>query len=178
MRPAGNDNTKVGSGQSFGPSGAALLLPAAVIFAGYGAVLALLWQTQRLDTALGTLIAAVLAVGVPLIAAHAFLRILTIRLQPLAHAVFLHPGFPRAAASEIPYQRIVSVTTAGGLSGRMTGSASVTILRDDGMKFTAAAIADAEAARKAIERQRVENARGPVIGEDTAYEPQVAVFMH
>ncbi len=178
LRQAQNDNANPVGLAAFTPSTLALFLPTIVIAALYGGALLLLMHTGQLETALARLLILLVTLGVPLIAAHAFLRFVTIRLQPMVHAVFLNRGFPAAQSAEIPYERIASMEIKRGLIGMLTGSGSLILVLHDGKRLTAAALKDAAGARDAIAAQKKERAKIAERLDDLLPDRQVALFMY
>lgn len=69
----------------------------------------------------------VLAVGVPLLLAHAFIRYQTIFLEIYDDHFLVHTGWPRAEAITLPFQVVRGVSVRRGLSGRIFGGGSLFI---------------------------------------------------
>ena len=103
------------------------LVPTLVILIGYGLSLLYLWATGRADGALFRLCAIVAAVGVPLLAAHAFLRYETVRVRLYKDRLRYHPGWPKDRVREVPGDLISSVRVKRGLGGRLFGGGTVVI---------------------------------------------------
>ncbi|MGE0500084.1 MAG: PH domain-containing protein [Rhizobiaceae bacterium] len=144
-----NDNPD-GVRQVFGPSLPALLLPSAVIGAGY--LLLFVWMAmgERAEGPIGRLCLVVLSVGVPFLIAHAVLRAVTIRLSVLPHALVLQPGFPRAGAVEASYAEIVGVAVKRAPFGRLISGGTLSVALADGTTLAIADLADPDAASAAI----------------------------
>lgn len=147
-----NDNPAVG-GEVFRPSLVALLLPVAVIAAGYIALFLWLYFSDRSAGAIARLCLVVLSLGVPFLVAHAVLRAATIRIQLLPHAILAHTGFPRGRAHEIPYGMVRRLAVRRGLAGRTLGGGTLTILLPDGVELAIPDLRDPDAAALAIEEK-------------------------
>lgn len=156
-----NDNPDVGAGGSFVPSGRAIFLPTILIVAGYAVVLLCLWLLGWGEGALARLCLVALAVGGPLLAAHAVLRRFTIRVDVMPHAVYVHSGFPRSAPDEIPYALIRRLTLARGPIGRLTGSATLVFEIAGGTRIAVDHLARPDEAFRAIGRLVEEAAQAP-----------------
>jgi membrane protein YdbS with pleckstrin-like domain len=146
---AQNDNAEFGGGP-FAPSIAALFMPAAVIAAGYGTLLATLILFDMGDGAVARLCIVVLALAAPFLIAHAALRWVTTRLDIFSHAVHLQPGFPKNEQYVVPYALIRSVRVRRGLGGWLSGSGTVSIELTNGARIAACDLAEPERARDAI----------------------------
>ncbi len=92
-----------------------LFVPTVVIAILYGIGLLFLWMTDRSDGALFRLFAIVLAVGIPLLATHAFLRYETLCLHLGANNLRIHAGWPKDTPIEITYKLIDSLKVKRGL---------------------------------------------------------------
>lgn len=117
-------------------------------------VLALLGKS---DTGLARLFIVVMAVGVPLLAAHAFIRYQTIRLQISKDGVLCHPGWPKELPINIPLQMISSVRIRRGLSDRLFGGGTVIIELVTGGQIAIADLSDPEDARQTILQTKSEH---------------------
>ena len=102
------------------------------------------------DSGLARLFIVVMAVGVPLLAAHAFLRFQTIRLQVNVGHLLCHPGWPKELPIDVPPEMIESVRVRRGLSGRLFGGGTVVIELVTGNTVAIADLAEPEKARAAI----------------------------
>ncbi len=102
------------------------------------------------DSGLARLFIVVMAVGVPLLAAHAFLRFQTIRLQINEKHLLCHPGWPKELPIDVPPEMIDSVKVRRGLSGRLFGGGTVVIKLVTGNTIAIADLANPEKARAAI----------------------------
>lgn len=127
-------------------SAVALFLPALVVAAGYGALLFALVLADRENGPLARVCMIVLAIGVPLLLAHAGLRLSTTRLE--LHTAYLeaHPGFPARDPVTIPYAAVSRTTVRRGLSGWITGAGSLIIERENGLPVTVSGLSDPDAA--------------------------------
>ncbi len=74
---------------------------------------------------LARLFIVVLAVGVPLLFAHAFLRYQTISIEIFEKQLRYHTGWPKADPVVVPYGLIEKVQHSRGLSGRLFGGGTV-----------------------------------------------------
>ncbi|GIL02963.1 MAG: hypothetical protein BroJett030_28620 [Alphaproteobacteria bacterium] len=130
-----------------------LFLPTAAIALLYAAAWTYLYSTGRSDFALARLVIIVMAIGVPLLAAHAFLRYATIRLQVLANAVRYHPGWPRDLPVDMPFELIERVRVKRGLSGLIFGGGTLVMDLTTGAKAAVADLADPDGARAQVEKR-------------------------
>jgi len=104
-----------------------IFVPTIVVLIGYGLALWYLWFTGRSEMALFRLFAIVMAVGVPLLAAHAFLRYETVRVQLMPETLRYHPGWPKDMAIEIPRELITGLYVKRGLSGWLFGGGTLIV---------------------------------------------------
>lgn len=146
---AQNDNAETGGGP-FAPSTIALLLPAALIIAGYGILLATLVFLDMGNSAVARLCIVILALAAPFLVAYAVLRRVSTRLDVFSHAVHLQPGFPKAGQYVVPYALIRSVRVRRGIGGWLAGSGTVFIELTNGARIAASDLAAPESARDAI----------------------------
>ncbi len=146
-----NDNRAIADGLGFGASRRALFAPAAVVALSYAGLFLVLARLGAADSALARLCLVVVGVAVPLMVAHAAMKAVTTRVQVFAHAVLVHPGFPRREPMEIPYAVIRSVGVRRGVGGRATGSGTLVLELGGGGYVTACDLADADDAAEAIE---------------------------
>lgn len=130
-----------------------LFLPTLAIAVLYSLAWLYLHATGKGELALTRLVVIVMAVGVPLLAAHAFLRYETIRLQLLAGAVRYHPGWPRDLPTDMPYELIERVQVKRGFSGRVFGGGTLVMYLTTGEKAAVADLANPEDARLQIEKR-------------------------
>lgn len=119
-----------------------IFVPTVIVLFGYGASLIYLWATGRSDTALFRLFAIVAAVGVPLLAAHAFLRYETVRVQLTKNSLRYHPGWPKDRTLEIPHELIEEIRIKRGLSGRLFGGGTLVVRTSTGGKIAVADLRD------------------------------------
>lgn len=111
-------------------------------------ILALLGKS---DTGLARLFIVVMAIGVPLLAAHAFLRYQTIRLQIDNGRVLCHPGWPTELPIDIPLAMIEDIKIRRGLSGRLFGGGTIIMHITAGKTVAIADLADPDSAKNAIQ---------------------------
>jgi hypothetical protein len=130
-----------------------LFLPTAAIAILYAAVWLYLYASGRADFALARLVVIVMAIGVPLLAAHAFLRYETIRLQVLPKAVRYHPGWPRDLPTDMPFELIEQVRVKHGLSGLIFGGGTLIMDLTTGDRVAVADLSDPEGAKAQIEKR-------------------------
>lgn len=123
-----NDNLAASAGHSFRASKVALFLPVAVIAAGYGLLLLWLWSTGEFASGIARLATFVLALGLPLLLAHAALRYATISVQLRDGFVQARPGFPHRGTLSIPYTDIEDVEIKRGFAW-IAGSYGTLVLR-------------------------------------------------
>ena len=91
-----------------------LFIPTVVIAVLYSICWAILATIGMIDAALARMVVIVMAIGVPLLAAHAFLRYQTIRLQVSDSHVYCHPGWPKDLPIDLPVQIIQDVNGQAG----------------------------------------------------------------
>lgn len=154
---AENDNGEVipegGNTSLFRPSWTALVLPTAVIAAGYAVAFAVLQVLGRGDGALARLCIIVLALGVPLLLASAMLRYFTIQVQLLSDTIIVHRGFPRRDEREIAYSLIRAVDVSKGIAGNLTDSGTLTFELVTGQRFAIADLAGPNRIKSALDLQ-------------------------
>ena len=127
-----------------------LYIPTIIIAALYSLIWLMLFLTGNAGTDLARLFVVVMTVGVPLLAAHAFLRYQTIRIQVNEDNVICHPGWPRDLPSELPAQIIESVQVKRGLSGNLFGGGTVIFKLVTGDRMAIADVGDPDAAANAV----------------------------
>ena len=146
-----NDNVALcPEGKSL-PSKATLFLPVAVVTVGYAVLLAWLWLGGNLGSNIARLCVIVLAVGVPILIVHAVLRYFTIAIHPHAHAMFIHPGFPRSEPFEIPYPLVRQINIRRGIAGRLLNSGTLIFHLQTGQKIAVCDLQNPDKVRDAIE---------------------------
>lgn len=123
-----NDNLAASAGLNFRASKLALFLPVALIAAGYGLLLFWLWSTGELSSGIARLATIVLALGTPLLLAHAALRYVTISVQLRDGFVQAKPGFPRSETLNIPYNDIEGIDIKRGIT-RLAGNYGTLVFR-------------------------------------------------
>ena len=135
-----------------------LFLPTLVIFISYVLSLLYLWATGRSDSGLFRLAALVAGVGVPLLAAHAFLRYETVRLRIYRNVVKVHPGWPKNRALEIPHELITDMAIKRGLSGRLMGGGTLIISTSVGTKMAVPDLKEPDRILETFEAMKLANA--------------------
>ena len=130
-----------------------LFLPTLAIAALYSMAWTWLVLEERGGGALARLFLIVMAIGVPLLAAHAFLRYQTIRVQVLNDAVRYHPGWPRDLPIDMPLDLIDRVRVKRGLSGLLFGGGTLVMDLTTGEKAAVADLYDPQGARRTIEQR-------------------------
>jgi len=128
-----------------------IFIPTLVIMVTYSVSWLLLAMAGKSDTHLARLFIVVMAVFVPLLAAHAFLRYQTIRLQVCETSVACHSGWPKDYPVEIPFGMIDNVVIRRGLSGRLFGGGTLVLQLPADNKVVVTDLADPEGAANAIE---------------------------
>ena len=76
---------------------------------------------------LARLFIVVLAIGVPILFAHAFLRYQTITIELFEDYLQYHTGWPRSEPVKLPYGMINAAKSTRGLSGRLFGGGTVVL---------------------------------------------------
>jgi len=135
-----------------------IFIPTVIVLIGYGLSLLYLWATGRSDTALFRLCAIIAAVGVPLLAAHAFLRFETVRVQLKDASLCYHPGWPKDRMLEIPHELIETIRVKRGLAGRLFGGGTLVIDTSTGGKIAVADLRDPDAIIQQLPQDRWEPA--------------------
>ncbi|MCG6859531.1 MAG: hypothetical protein LJE67_15845 [Salaquimonas sp.] len=133
-----------------------LFLPTIAIAVIYSAAWIYLVNAGKGDYALVRLLVIVMAVGVPMLAVHAFLRYQTIRVQVLPDAVRYHPGWPRDLPIDMPLDLIDQVRVKHGLSGLLFGGGTLVMDLTTGEKAAVADLSNPDRAREAIEQRMAE----------------------
>ncbi len=133
-----------GSGDLFKPHWQ-IFMPTLVILLSYCASMLYLWATGRADSALFRLFAIVAAVGVPLLAAHAFLRFETVRVLLKPQSLCYHPGWPKDRMLEIPHKLIERIFVKRGLAGKLFGGGTIVIETSTGGRIAIADLRDPDA---------------------------------
>jgi len=128
-----------------------LFIPTIVIAMIYSVAWLVLVALGRIDTAIARLFVIVMAIGVPLLIAHAFLRYQTIRLQINEAGVLCHPGWPKEMLIEIDAGLIEKVVVKRGLAGRLFGGGTLVLHLATGSKVVIADLGDPDKAREAVE---------------------------
>lgn len=131
-----------------------LFVPTLVILLSYVLCLLYLWLTGRSDSALFRLAALVAGVGVPLLAAHAFLRYETVQVRLDPDAVKFHPGWPKDKAIEVPNDLITAMRVKRGLAGTLLGGGTLIIETAEGTKAAIADLRDPDRIVENFERSR------------------------
>jgi len=140
-------------------SALALFLPGLVVAAGYGAFLLALVLSGKGEGALARVCLLVLVIVVPLLLAHAGLRLSTTQLTLHPARLEAHPGFPARDPEVISYAAVTGLSLRRGLSGWITGAGSLVIERGagvpvivSGLSSPDAALASLTARREAVQR--------------------------
>ena len=164
---AGDDSTPAARPQeaSDGPKGREPLMPehpvfkahwqvfapTVAIFLLYGGGLIWMWLTGREDSALFRLFAVILAVGVPILTVHAFLRYETVRVRVSGGKLLHHPGWPKDMPIEVPASVISRIEVKRGLSGRLFGGGTLVIETTTGNRIAIADLAEPDQIKAALE---------------------------
>lgn len=128
----------------------ALFVPTMVVALGYLCMWFFLYVTGNGSGAMARLSIAVLALGVPVLIAHAGLRYVTISIVVGPDHIVAHRGFPIRDEVEISYRAIREVRVRRGISGSLTGAGTILIDRVGGKITVVPDIANPRGARKAI----------------------------
>ena len=127
-----------------------IFAPTIIILVSYSFSWLLLALADMSDSNLARLFIVVMSVFVPLLAAHAFLRYQTIRLQVNDECLFCHPGWPKDLPIEVPISMVEKVVVKRGLSGRLFGGGTIVLHLVAENKVVIADLAEPEEAQKAI----------------------------
>lgn len=98
---------------------------------------------------LARLFVIVLAIGVPILFTHAFLRYQTIAIEIFENTLQYHTGWPRSEPVSLPYGMIKSARATRGLSGRLFGGGTVVLKLLAGEEI---GVADVETPEVVVER--------------------------
>jgi len=110
----------------------ALFLPGLAVAVGYGGLWLVLYLNGRGAGPLARISLMVLVIGVPLLLAHAGLRLSTTRLTLRGAHLEAHPGFPSRDPVIVAYPAVTGLSLRRGLSGWITGAGSLVIERENG----------------------------------------------
>lgn len=91
----------------------------------------------------------VLAIGVPILFAHAFLRYQTIAIEIFEEHLLYHTGWPKSEPVNLPFGMIKSARATRGLSGRLFGGGTVVLKLLAGEEI---GVADVEKPELVVER--------------------------
>ncbi|MGI9350821.1 MAG: hypothetical protein ACR2O3_04600 [Rhizobiaceae bacterium] len=131
-----------------------IFAPTLVIAILYSAAWLFLAVTGKSETGLARLFIVVMAVGVPFLAAHAFLRYQTIRLQVSDGHAYCHPGWPKELPIDVPLSIIKEVKVRRGLSGYLFGGGTVILDLVTEGSVVVADISEPDLAKKVIDIAR------------------------
>ena len=131
-----------------------IFVPTVVIAILYSAAWMFLAMTGKSDTGLARLFIVVMAVGVPFLAAHAFLRFQTIRLQVSDGHAYCHPGWPKELPIDVPLSVIKEVKVRRGLSGYLFGGGTLILDLVTEGSVVVADISEPDLAKKVIDIAR------------------------
>lgn len=112
-----------------------IFTPTLVILVSYGISMLYLWAAGRADGALFRLAAIIAGIGVPLLAAHALLRLETICVRLLGDSIQFHRGWPKKNATNIPYDLITNLKVKRGIFGGLFGGGTLVIMTKGGAKI-------------------------------------------
>ena len=127
-----------------------VFVPSLVICILYLITWMILFFTGQASSSAGRTFIIVMAMITPLLAAWAFLRYQTIRLQVSGGHMYVHPGWPKEMPIDIPLELVESVSVKRGVTGRIFGGGSLAIQMSDGRTYTVTDISHAEEAERAI----------------------------
>jgi membrane protein YdbS with pleckstrin-like domain len=125
-----------------------IFVPTFIVCFLYVAGWVILYLLGESGDSLARLFIVVLAVGVPILFAYAFLRYQTISIEIFEKYLRYHTGWPKADPVVIPYALIKKVIFSKGLSGRVFGGGTVTLQLEAGVVI---GIADVEKSIEAKE---------------------------
>ncbi len=128
-----------------------IFAPTIVILIAYSFSWLLLAIADMSNSNLARLFIIVMSVCVPLLAAHAFLRYQTIRVQVDKTCLICHPGWPKDLPIEIPFSMIEKVLVKRGLSGRLFGGGTLILHLAVENKIVIADLAEPDLAKQKIE---------------------------
>lgn len=128
-----------------------IFAPTIIILMAYSISWLLLALADMSDSNLARLFIVVMSVFVPLLAAHAFLRFQTIRLQVNDDCLFCHPGWPKDLPIEVPISMVENVVVKRGLSGRLFGGGTLVLHLAAENQIVIADLAEPDEAKRAIE---------------------------
>lgn len=127
-----------------------IFAPTVIILVAYSLSWLLLAMADMSGSNLARLFIVVMSVFVPLLAAHAFLRYQTIRVQVNEDCLFCHQGWPKDLPVEVPFAMIESVLVKRGLSGRLFGGGTLVLQLMADNKIVIADLAEPEKAQEVI----------------------------
>ena len=125
-----------------------IFAPTFIIFILYVAGWIILYLLGGSGDRLARLFIVVLAVGVPILFAYAFLRYQTVSIEIFDKYLRYHKGWPKADPAVISYTSIKKADLTQGLSGRMFGGGTVTLQLETGAVI---GIADVKKSNEAVE---------------------------
>ena len=128
-----------------------LFAPTIIILFSYSFSWAMLAASGNSGTNLARLFIVVMAIFVPLLAAHAFLRYQTIRVQVNEDDIICHPGWPKDLPIDVPLSLIDRLVVKRGLAGRLFGGGTLVIHLKTDSKVAIADLAEPDLAKAKIE---------------------------
>ncbi|MFK5978664.1 MAG: PH domain-containing protein [Rhizobiaceae bacterium] len=123
-----------------------VFIPTMVIAVAYLFGWLFLLVLGRGEGTLAKLFVLVLAVGVPLLTIHAFLRFNTTRVQMCDAFIRYHPGWPKRFLVDLPYALVEKVSIRRGLSGRIFGGGTLVLHLTIGEKVYVPDLSDPDGA--------------------------------
>ena len=127
-----------------------LFIPTVVIAVLYSFAWLMLVIMGHIDSAIARLFVVVMAVGVPLLAVHAFLRYQTIRLQVSGGHFLCHPGWPKDLPIDLPAEMVIDASVRRGLSGRFFGGGTLILQLVTGDRVVIADLGEPQKALEAV----------------------------
>ncbi|MCP4184936.1 MAG: PH domain-containing protein [Hyphomicrobiales bacterium] len=127
-----------------------IFAPTFVICFLYLAGWVILFILGKSGDSLARLFIVVLAVGVPILFAYAFLRYQTISIEIFDKYLRYHSGWPKADPVVIPYALIKNADFSKNLTGRLFGGGTVTLQLDPEKFISIADVEKTSEARKNI----------------------------
>ena len=130
-----------------------LFLPTLIIAVLYFCAWLVLILLGMGGSGLARMFVVVMAVGVPILGALAFLRHQTIRVQINDDNIVCHQGWPKDMPMEIPLEFIKKVSVKRGLFGRLFNRGTLMVELTTGNRIAVADLASPYKAKKAIVAQ-------------------------
>lgn len=128
-----------------------VFIPTVAIAVLYSVAWLYLYHEGEQNGSLARLLLIVLAVGVPLVAAHAFLRHQTIRIQVMSKGIRYHPGWPRDLPVDLPFDLVERIRVKRSLVSWLVDSGTLVIDLTTGERVAIADLHQPDVIRAAVE---------------------------